>query len=187
MEDLITSYNVLINEHKTNPLLVVPLTILDFLCIHPFSDGNGRISRLLTLLLLYHFGYKVGKYISLERIFEESKETYYETLEAGSQNWNNGKHDPYPWLNYFWGVLLRAFGEFENRVGVQKPEKMSKTDLVKSVIQKKISPFTLSEILKECPGVSRDMVRYIVRKLRDEKIIRKIGEGRGIKWVKNEK
>lgn len=83
--------------------------MLDFLCIHPFPDGNGRMSRLLTLLLLYHFDYAVGRYISLERIFEETKEGHYETLEASSQGWHQGQHDVKPWLDYFWGALLRAY------------------------------------------------------------------------------
>lgn len=184
MEDLIKGYDGLINEQNIDPLIIIPLTVLDFLCIHPFSDGNGRISRLITLLLLYHFGYKVGKYISLERIFEETKETYYETLEVSSQKWHPGKHNPFPWLNYFWGVLLRAFNEFESRVGAIWPGELSKTDVIKDIIHKRITPFTISEIVKECPGVSRDMIRYVVRKLRDEKIIKKVGVGRGLKWVK---
>ena len=89
------TYKEAINQHQKEPLVVIPLAILDFLCIHPFTDGNGRVARLLTLLLLYHFGYQVGRYISLERIFEESKETYYETLEKISRGWHQGKHDAF--------------------------------------------------------------------------------------------
>ena len=94
--------------------MLVPLVILDFLCIHPFPDGNGRMARLLTLQLLYHFDYAVGRFISLERIFEESKESYYETLEASSQGWHEAAHNVAPWLDYFWGALLRAYKEFED-------------------------------------------------------------------------
>ncbi len=110
MTSLEQNYTAAINEHAKEPLLVIPLTILDFLCIHPFSDGNGLVSRLLTLLLLYHFGHDVGRYISLERIFEESKETYYESLESSSQGWHEAKHNVHPWINYFWGVLINHPG-----------------------------------------------------------------------------
>ena len=90
-------------------LVLVPLVILDFLCIHPFPDGNGRMARLLTLQLLYHFDYQVGRYVSLERIIEESRDTYYEALARSSRGWHDHAHDPHPWLGYFWGVLIRAY------------------------------------------------------------------------------
>jgi Fic family protein len=109
MERLIEGYETCIQSIQKEPLIILPLTILDFLCIHPFSDGNGRTARLLTLLLLYHFDYQVGRYISLERIFEESKESYYSTLEKSSKGWHEGQHDVMPWMTYFWGVLLRAY------------------------------------------------------------------------------
>lgn len=102
MEQLIKSYSDIAAKKPQDALIFVPLAILDFLCIHPFTDGNGRMSRLLTLMLLYHFDYQVGHFISLERIFEDSKESYYETLEASSKNWHSGNHDVKPWLNYFW-------------------------------------------------------------------------------------
>jgi Fic family protein len=183
MESLIQNYRTAIDIDRKEPLVVVPLAILDFLCIHPFSDGNGRVSRLLTLLLLYHAGYEVGRYISLERIFEESKETYYETLEHCSQGWHEGKHDVYPWLNYFWGVLIRAYGEFEERVGEIRVGKGSKTDMIRESVERKIGPFAISDIERECPGTSRDMVRVVLRQLRDEGKITPLGSGRGAKWI----
>ena len=128
MEHLAQNYKEAIHTKLMEPLIVVPLGILDFLCVHPFTDGNGRMSRLLTLLTLYHFDYKVGRYISLERVFEESKQGYYETLEESSKGWHQGKHNPHPWLNYFWGVLIRAYKEFENRVGTIQSGKGTKTD-----------------------------------------------------------
>jgi len=184
MHDLVEGYRLAINTHHQEPLVIIPLAILDFLCIHPFTDGNGRTARLLTLLLLYHFGYEVGRYISLERIFEESKETYYETLEQSSQRWHEKKHNVHSWINYFWGTLIRAYQEFENRVGSIRKGKGSKTDQVKHVVMNKITQFTISDIEKECPGVSRDMVRKILRQLRDEGIIKAVGIGRGAKWLK---
>ncbi|MFI4941037.1 MAG: Fic family protein, partial [Burkholderiales bacterium] len=117
MSDLVASYRTALDQHLADPLVLVPLLVLDFLCIHPFPDGNGRMARLLTLQLLYHFDYTVGRFISLERIFEESKESYYETLESSSQNWHEHAHNSAPWLDYFWGALLRAYKEFEDRVG----------------------------------------------------------------------
>jgi len=180
MEALVDGYAHAIDRHE--PLLVIPLTILDFLCIHPFRDGNGRVARLLTLMLLYHFGYRVGRYISLERIFEESKETYYETLEASSRNWHEGRHDVMPWLNYFWGTLLRAYDEFAERVGHIRTGKGSKTELVRQAVMRRIQPFAISDIEADCPGVSRDMVRLVLRQMRDEGLIASTGRGRAAKW-----
>ena len=133
VEQLATNYASAVQMPKLDSLIVVPLAILDFLCIHPFTDGNGRMARLLTLMLLYHFNYEVGRYISIERVYEQTKEGYYETLEASSQGWHEGRQDPNPWLNYFWGVLLRAYREFEERVEEVRKRKVprrSKSGLV---------------------------------------------------------
>lgn len=184
METLAKNYIQSIHNLQQEPLIVIPLAILDFLCIHPFTDGNGRTGRLLTLLLLYHFDYQVGKYISLERIFEESKESYYETLEHCSQGWHENKHDVMPWLNYFWGTLIRAYNEFEERVGSIRTGRGSKTDQIKQAIDRRIKPFAISEIEADCPGVSRDMVRHVFRQLQSEGIIVVQGKGRGAKWKK---
>ena len=181
MNLLVKCYNE--NIELKEPLLIFPLTVFDFLCIHPFPDGNGRVARLLTLMFLYRFGYQVGKYISIERIFEESKETYYESLERSSQNWLERKHDPFPWLNYFWGVLIRAYREFEERVKDVKKGKGSKTDQITKSVLKRISPFSISDIESDCAGISRDMIRLILRKLRDEGKISLQGKGRSAKWI----
>lgn len=186
MENFVTNYNAAIEDHHKEPLVVVPLAILDFLCIHPFTDGNGRVSRLLTLLLLYHFGYEVGRYISLERIFEESKETYYETLEASSRGWHEAKHGVAPWLNYFWGVLIRAYKEFEERVGTLTSGKGSKTEQIRAAIERKMMPFSISDIESDCPGVSRDMIRVVLRQLRDEGKLVSRGRGPGARWFKKD-
>jgi len=184
MESMGANYIAAIEEHSKEPLLVTPLAILDFLCIHPFTDGNGRVSRLLTLMMLYHFGYEVGRYISLERIFEQSKETYYETLEASSQGWHEAKHDVHPWLNYFWGVLIRAYKEFEERVGMVASGRGSKTEQVRAAVERRIAPFAISDIESDCPGVSREMVRIVLNTLRDEGKIGLKGRGPGAKWFK---
>jgi len=163
---------------------VIPATILDFLCIHPFRDGNGRTARLLTLLLLYHFDYQVGRYISLERIFEESKESYYETLEKCSQGWHQGKHHLMPWMTYFWGVLLRAYREFEGRVGTLTMGKGSKAQHIGITIKNMMGPFSISDIERACPSVSRDTIRLVLRQLRDEGVIVPQGKGRSAKWIR---
>ncbi len=184
LDALVKDYNEAIDTLNKEPLLVIPLAVLDFLCIHPFRDGNGRVARLLTLMLLYHFDYHVGRYISLERIFEESKQTYYETLEKSSKRWHRDKHDPFPWLNYFWGVLLRAYREFEDRVGNIRKGRGSKTDQIRAAVQRKIGPFAISDIETDCPLISRDMIRIVLRQLRDEGAIVLRGRGRGAKWVR---
>ena len=173
MADLIARYRTALDQHLADPLVLVPLVILDFLCIHPFPDGNGRMARLLTLQLLYHFDYAVGRFISLERIFEESKESYYETLEASSQGWHEGVHDIAPWLNYFWGALLRAYSEFEERVGTIERGRGAKGDRVRAeILKKRNMPFSISEIEEACPGISRDMVRVVLRAMKAEGLIR---------------
>lgn len=184
IEDLINGFHQAKEERDLEPLIIVPLAIFDFLCIHPFRDGNGRTARLITLLLLYHFGYQVGKFISLERIIEETKETYYEALHKSSNNWHEGNHDVFPWLNYFWGMLLAAYRELEARVGTIKKGKGFKTDQIYLAVQNKIGLFTIADIEKSCPGVSRDMVRKILRQMRNEGKVKTIGTGRGAKWVK---
>lgn len=183
MSDLITRYRTALDQHLADPLVLVPLVILDFLCIHPFPDGNGRVARLLTLQLLYHFDYVVGRFISLERIFEESKESYYETLEASSQGWHESAHHIAPWLGYFWGALLRAYREFEERVGTIERGRGAKGDRVRAEINKRQLPFSISDIEEACPGISRDTVRLILRTMKSEGLIAPTGKGRGAKWV----
>jgi len=187
MTSLTERYASALDQHLADPLVLVPLAMLDFLCIHPFPDGNGRMSRLLTLLLLYQFNYVVGRYISLERIFEETKEGYYETLEASSQGWHDGKHNVKPWLDYFWGALLRAYREFEERVGTIEHCHGNKGDRVRAEILKRTLPFSISEIEETCPGVSRDMVRLVLRSLKAEGLIEPTGKGRGAKWSQTDK
>jgi Fic family protein len=184
MEQLTQRYAVALDQHLADPLVLVPLAMLDFLCIHPFADGNGRMSRLLTLVLLYQFDYVVGRYISLERIFEASKEGYYETLEASSQGWHEGRHDVKPWLDYFWGALLRAYKEFEERVGTYTHGRGNKGDRVRAQVLQRTQPFSISEIEESCPGISRDMVRLVLRAMKVEGLIEPTGKGRSAKWVK---
>jgi Fic family protein len=185
METLASNYGHVIERTDIEPLIYIPLTVFDFLCIHPFDDGNGRVSRLLTLMLLYHYDYQVGHYISLERIIEESKTTYYEVLKKSSQRWHEGEHDPHPWLNYFWGVLLRAYDEFEDRVGEIRSKNISKTEQIHMAVERQVGPFAISDVEDECPHISRDMIKVVLRDLRDAGVIKLKGKGRGSKWIRN--
>jgi Fic family protein len=183
MEDLIIGHDRAVDGEREQ-LIILPLAILDFLCIHPFTDGNGRMARLLSLLLLYHFGFEVGRYISLERIIEESKETYYEALEASSQDWHEGRHDSHPWLSYFWGVLLAAYKEFEERVGNVRDARGAKTALIEQAVRRRTKAFGIADIEAECPGVSRDMVRHVLRQMRSRGEVEIRGRGRTAKWAR---
>jgi hypothetical protein len=142
MVDLVTDYQGTLDHQLAEPLVVLPLAVLDFLCIHPFTDGNGRVARLLSLLLLYRSGYHVGRYISLERIVEESRGTYYDALERSSRGWHDDSHDVHRWLEYFWGVLIRAYGEFEERVATLKG---SKTDQIRAAVSCRVGAFGIAD------------------------------------------
>ena len=186
LAQLVAAYTDAVSRRSVEALVVVPLTILDFLCIHPFVDGNGRVSRLLTLLLLYRHDFHLGRYISLERIFEESKESYYNALEASSSAWHEGAHDPMPWVRYFWGVLLRAFEEFEQRVSQAGGHKANKSEQLVAAIRRQVGPFAISDIEASCPGISRELARRVIRRLRDEGVIIPQGRGRNAKWLRIE-
>lgn len=180
--DLLTSnYAHAVDKEAIEPLIAVPLATLDFLCVHPFHDGNGRMARLLTLLLLYRAAHEVGRYVSLERLIEETKETYYDALEASSRGWHDDSHDPHPWLNYFWGVLTRAYREFETRIEILKG---SKTEQIRGAVARRVSTFGIADIERDCPGVSRDMIRHVLRLMRKEGTIDAIGRGRGARWCR---
>ena len=166
------------------PLIATAALILDFTCIHPFRDGNGRVSRLLTLLALYQHGHEVGRYISLERLTEESKEDYYEALQRSSQRWHEGKHDLVPWLNFFLAIIRRACGEFEQRAGQIKSPRGAKTALLEQAIAAAIGDFTVAELEKLCPGVSRELIRHCLKELKAAGSVECVGRGPGAKWRK---
>ena len=186
MDDLVELHAQATADER-EPLVIIPLAILDFLCIHPFTDGNGRLARLLTLMLLHRADFEVGRYISLERVIEESKETYYEALEASSQGWHFGNHNPHPWLDYFWGVLIAAYKEFEQRMSGLKDAPGAKTALIEGAVRRRLKAFAISDIEAECPGVSRDMVRHVLRQLKTRGELEVRGKGRGAKWIRLDK
>jgi len=183
MKQLCLTYEHSVSQLKYPDLYAVACLVLDFLSIHPFRDGNGRVSRLLTLLALYQHGFMVGKYISLERIVEQSKETYYETLNKSSQKWHEAKHNVMPWFNYFLGTMLAAYKEFEERAGNIKPARGAKTEIVIAAIGKQIGDFSISDIERACPSVSRVMIKKVFLQMQKEKKIKSLGKGQSAKWA----
>ncbi|MBI1746907.1 MAG: Fic family protein [Acidobacteria bacterium] len=187
MERLVTLFSQSLDVQKTDPLLLIAAFILDFECVHPFGDGNGRIGRLLTLLLLYRAGYEVGRYISLERIVEESKETYYDALLKSSQGWHEAKHDLRPWWNYFLGMLTAAHKEFEARVGTITSAKGAKREMVRQAITRMAGRFTVGDLKRVCPGVSYPTLQRALADLKKERKIRCLGRGPDAQWERIER
>jgi Fic family protein len=187
MQDLESLWKAGIKEKWIHPIILMAGADLDFLCIHPFRDGNGRVSRLILLLLCYHLGLEVGTYISLERLVELNKERYYETLEQSSQGWHERKHDPWPYINFILYIIKTAYGKFEERIGKLKNPRGSKTSLVISVIEKIQGDFRVADLREACPSVSIDMIRHILKKLKKEGRIICIGRGHTASWKKTDK
>lgn len=169
---------------KADALLLAAAFVLDFECIHPFADGNGRVGRLLTLLLLYQCGYGVGRYIGLERIVEQSKETYYDALHRSSQGWHEGRHDLRPWVDYFLGVLIAAYNDFESRVGTISSAKGAKRVLVKNAIAHLPPQFTIGELARVCKGISHRTLVRALYDLRADGVLRCLGRGPNAQWEK---
>ncbi len=182
MTDLHEGLKRRLQERACDPLLIISAYVLDFLCIHPFRDGNGRMARLLTLLLLYQQGFEVGRFISLEKIIEGSKESYYETLHASSQGWRDGDHTLTPWTEYLLGTLVDAYGQFEDRVEKTTTSRGAKTRLINAAIDSAIGDFTAQEILAKCPTASLDLVRQILKQRKALGQIESLGRGRSAKW-----
>lgn len=184
MEDLHAAYERALRAGIHDPLILIPAYVLDFLCIHPFMDGNGRVGRLLTLLLLYKSGYEVGRYISLEREVEVTKESYYEALGLSSTNWHESKHNPIPWIEYFLSVMLQgAYKRFQGRVGELTFSRGSKKKMVHDAIRSQRGPFTVADIVQECPTISVDLIRRELQILQAEGEVMSTGRGPGVKWI----
>jgi Fic family protein len=188
MRDLVSTWSEVTRAARDlQPLVALALFNLDFLCIHPFRDGNGRVSRLLLLLQSYALGFEVGRYVSLERIIEENKGRYYETLEASSHGWHEGKADPWPFVNYVLSVLRSAYKEFESRVGNVSAERGSKANLIAAAIGKSVGYFRVSDIQRECPGVGVDYIRKTLGRLQKEKKLKCLGRGQLAEWSKTKR
>lgn len=185
IEQICNAFNDVMSRGEADPLLIIPMFILDFLCIHPFNDGNGRMSRLLTLLLLYKAGYIVGKYISIEKIIETSKDTYYEALQSSSQDWHEEKNDYAHFVRYMLGVILSAYREFSERVKVLTTSGMSKPDRIREIIKDTLGKITKTEIMHKCPDISQVTIQRTLNELVKNGNIIKIGGGRYTSYVWN--
>jgi len=184
MRNLVEDYALAVDQDALPSALLIGLAVLDLLCIHPFPDGNGRTARLLTLLLLYHHDFEVGRYVSLERIIEQTRDGYYEALERSSTGWHSDAHDARPWLDYFLGMLIAAYDEFEQRIdAVRRGKGGTKTEMVRSAVARRLAPFAIGEIQRELPGISRDLIRSVLRTLRSEGLVTLEGQGRGARYV----
>lgn len=187
MERLCTAFIASLEKNEHDALLLIPMFVLDFLCIHPFNDGNGRMSRLLTLLLFYRAGYIVGKYISLEKLIEDSKETYYEVLQDSSTGWHDNRSDYAPFIRYYLGVLKKAYSEFGERIEYLSQRGLSKPSRIKAVIDRKVGKISKSEIMETCPDISKVTVERTLTALVKAGYIVKIGAGRSTVYGKTDK
>ena len=185
MDSLCSALQEALTDPELDPLLLMPMFILDFLCIHPFNDGNGRMSRLLTLLLLYRSGYFVGKYISLERLIADSKTTYYEVLQDSSTGWHEGTNDYLPFVRYMLGIVVAAYREFVSRVDVLITRGLSKPERVREIIRSTTGKITKTQIMKQCPDVSQKTVERALTEMLGSGEIIKIGGGRYTSYTWN--
>lgn len=185
MDTLCETINTALSDPEMDPLLLIPMFILDFLCIHPFNDGNGRMSRLLTLLLLYRSGYIVGKYISIEKIIADTKESYYEALQDSSIDWHEGTNDYYPFVRYMLGAIIAAYREFSIRADILVTKELSKPDRVREIIKNTSGRITKAEIMEQCPDISQKTVERALKELMTKSEIIKIGGGRYTSYIWN--
>ena len=185
VEMLCNEFNEALKDPDMDPLLLMPVFILDFLCIHPFNDGNGRMSRLLTLLILYRSGYIVGKYISLEKLIADHKESYYEALQDSDAGWHEEENDYLPFARYMLGVIIAAYREFSERVEILITKGLSKPDRVKEIIRNSSRKMTKAEIMAQCPDVSPRTVQRALESFLASGEVLKIGGGRYTSYIWN--
>ena len=185
VEKLCTAYHDAINEERIDPLILISKFVLDFLSIHPFNDGNGRMSRLLTLLLLYQQGYIVGKYISMEMLIESTEESYYKTLHESSLGWHENKNSYLPFVTYYLSILLKAYKDFSDRVETVAIDKMGKSERVKDLFDKKVGKLSKREIADTYPDISVTTIEKALSDLLKDGYILKVGSGRGTAYIKN--
>ena len=169
------------DEERVPSLLILAAFVLDLLCIHPFRDGNGRVSRLATSLLLQSQGFQVARYISLERMIEESKEEYYGVLKLCSQGWHEGRSEIIPWWNYFLGTLRGAYKEFERQVESVEA-RPAKSDLVRQTVLGQVEPFTLADMAAQLPAISSQLIKKVLAEMKKAGQVRLGGRGRGARW-----
>lgn len=183
IRSLCDAFQEAVQDAELDPLLLIPIFILDFLCIHPFNDGNGRMSRLLTLLLLYRAGYIVGKYISIEKLISDTKETYYEVLQESSRSWHKGTNDYAPFVTYMLGILVAAYRDFETRIELLTNRGLSKPDRVREIIKQHLGKITKAEILEKCPDISQTTVQRALAEMLKNGEITKLSGGRYTAYI----
>ncbi len=185
IENICNEFNKTIAEMQVDPLILIPIFIHDFLCIHPFLDGNGRMSRLLTTLLLYKCGYLVGKYISLEAKIAKNKNLYYDALEQSQQGWNEGKDNPESFIKYLLGTIISAYRDFEERIDIVT-SKAPALEMVRKAVANTLGKFTKSQIAELCPSLSVKSIESSLKKLADENKIQKKGSGKNTFYVRKD-
>lgn len=188
IENICRSYENTLNKELVDPLMLIPCFILDFLCIHPFNDGNGRMSRLLTLLLLYRSGYLVGQYISIEKAIADTKEVYYESLAASDKNWHTEENNPQPFIKYMLGIILACYREFEERITIteQAGTKSTAYDIVRYYVTQKLGRFTKNDVLLSCPSISASSAAAALKRLTEEGVISRYGSGKTTFYASND-
>lgn len=185
INNLCDAFDESLHEENIDSLIVIPMFVLDFLCIHPFNDGNGRMSRLLSLLLLYRSGYIVGKYISIEKMIESTKETYYEALQASSVGWHEGENNYIPFIRYMLGIVVASYREFSSRVKLLTITGLTKGNRIGEIIKQTVGTITKAEIMKKCPDISQITIQRALVELQEQGKIIKIGGGRYTKYTWN--
>lgn len=183
LEKICEEYNRIIGNLEVEPLLAIPIFIHDFLCIHPFNDGNGRMSRLLTTLLLYRSGFYVGRYISLEAKISDNKDLYYEALGKAQYGWHEGKEDADPFIKYLLGTILAAYKDFEDRFEIIE-EKLPALELVRKAVHNKIGKFSKQDIRELCPSLSISSIEGSLRTLVKEGELMRGGSGKATYYVR---
>ncbi len=183
LDNICSEYNKVIGNLELEPLIAIPIFIHDFLCIHPFNDGNGRMSRLLTTLLLYRSGFYVGKYISLEALISKDKPAYYDSLRQAGISWHEENEDVLPFVKYLLGTILAAYKAFEDRFSIVE-EKLPAIELVRKATLQKLGRFTKQDIRKLCPSLSLSSIEGSLRKLVAEGEIKREGVGRATKYIR---
>ena len=186
VDELCRQYQAALDKEIIDELILIPCFILDFLCIHPFNDGNGRMSRLLTLLLLYRRGYLVGQYISVEKAIADTKEAYYDALARADQGWHEEKNDPKPFIKYMLGIILSCYRDFEKRVSIAEKTGARSTayDIVKAYTEEHIGKFTKQDVLAGCPSLGSSSVEAALKKLVDDGTLIRIGAGRKTQYAR---
>jgi Fic family protein len=186
IKSLCEGFNNAIEIYNITPLVAIPIFIHDFLCIHPFNDGNGRISRLLTLLALYKSGFLIGRYISIEKIMEQTKPNYYSSLQSASNGWNEDNDNPEAFIKYMLQVLLKAYKELDDRVLTVIEQNMTKAEQVKNVISKLYGKITKKQIMELLPHISEITVKTTLAKLSKEGFIKVVGAGSKAFYIRND-